>query len=101
MGLQFITYDEVAKNLNLKLSKSLIFIDSGGSIKTKKEIEALANKNDFNFYDEISSSESEKQDLKVIKIFVYGFIVVISLVSVTNILNTVSTSINLRKENLQ
>ena len=29
MGLQFITYDEVAKNLNLKLSKSLIFIDSG------------------------------------------------------------------------
>ncbi|WP_312632409.1 hypothetical protein, partial [Mammaliicoccus sciuri] len=37
MGLQFITYDEVAKNLNLKLSKSLIFIDSGGSIKTKKE----------------------------------------------------------------
>ncbi|MDX5727626.1 FtsX-like permease family protein, partial [Clostridioides difficile] len=97
MGLQFITYDEVAKNLNLKLSKSLIFIDSGGSIKTKKEIEALANKNNFNFYDESASNESEKQDLKVIKIFVYGFIVVISLVSVTNILNTVSTSINLRK----
>ncbi|MGO0916241.1 hypothetical protein ACTPEM_23845, partial [Clostridioides difficile] len=39
-------------------------------------------------------------DLKVIKIFVYGFIVVISLVSVTNILNTVSTSINLRKREL-
>ncbi|MDL0165071.1 ABC transporter permease, partial [Clostridioides difficile] len=56
MGLQFITYDEVAKNLNLKLSKSLIFIDSGGSIKTKKEIEALANKNNFNFYDEIASN---------------------------------------------
>ncbi|ENZ9535891.1 ABC transporter permease [Clostridioides difficile] len=100
MGLQFITYDEVAKNLNLKLSKSLIFIDSGGSIKTKKEIEALANKNNFNFYDESASNESEKQDLKVIKIFVYGFIVVISLVSVINILNTVSTSINLRKREL-
>ncbi|HGM3506718.1 TPA: ABC transporter permease [Clostridioides difficile] len=100
MGLQFITYDEVAENLNLKLNKSLIFIDSGGSIQTKKEIEALANKNNFNFYDESSITESEKQNLKVVKIFVYGFIAVISLVSVTNILNTVSTSINLRKGEL-
>ena len=31
------------------------------------------------------------------KVFVYGFITVISLVSVTNIVNTISTNINLRK----
>ncbi len=35
--------------------------------------------------------------MNVMKIFVYGFIVVISLVSVTNIINTISTNINLRK----
>ncbi|NMS91819.1 ABC transporter permease [Clostridioides difficile] len=100
MGLQFITYDEVAKNLGLKLNRSLIFIDSGGDVKTKKKVESLADKNNFNFYDESSGGEEEKQNLKVVKIFVYGFIVVISLVSVTNILNTVSTSINLRKREL-
>lgn len=100
MGLQFITYDEVAKNLGLKLNKSLIFIDLGGDIQTKKKIESLADKNNFNFHDESAGGEEEKQNLKVVKIFVYGFIVVISLVSVTNILNTVSTSINLRKREL-
>ena len=35
--------------------------------------------------------------MNVMKIFVYGFIVVISLASVTNIINTISTNINLRK----
>ncbi|MGS5514472.1 ABC transporter permease [Clostridioides difficile] len=100
MGLQFITYDEVAKNLGLKLNKSLIFIDLGGDIQTKKKIESLADKNNFNLHDESVGGEEEKQNLKVVKIFVYGFIVVISLVSVTNILNTVSTSINLRKREL-
>lgn len=100
MGLQFITYDEVAKNLGLKLNKSLIFIDLGGDIQTKKRVESLADKNNFNFNDESGRGEEEKQNLKVVKIFVYGFIVVISLVSVTNILNTVSTSINLRKREL-
>ncbi|KPI53663.1 ABC transporter permease [Clostridioides difficile] len=100
MGLQFITYDEVAKNLGLKLNKSLIFIDLGGDVQTKKKIESLADKNNFNFHDESAGGEEEKQNLKVVKIFVYGFIVVISLVSVTNILNTVSTSINLRKREL-
>ncbi|MDB3084687.1 ABC transporter permease [Clostridioides difficile] len=100
MGLQFITYDEVAKNLGLKLNKSLIFIDLGGDVQTKKKIESLADKNNFNFHDESAGGEEEKQNLKVVKIFVYGFIVVISLVSVTNILNTVSTNINLRKREL-
>lgn len=32
-----------------------------------------------------------------IKVFVYGFVEVISLVSMTNIINTISTNINLRK----
>lgn len=100
MGLQFITYDEVAKNLGLKLNRSLIFIDSGGVAQTKKRVESLADKNNFNFHDESGRGKEEKQNLKVVKIFVYGFIAVISLVSVTNILNTVSTSINLRKREL-
>ncbi|MCC0703532.1 ABC transporter permease [Clostridioides sp. ES-S-0049-02] len=100
MGLQFLTYDEVAENMDLKLEKGIVFIDSGGSAQTRKSIESLAKKNNVNFHDENTSDKSEKQNLKAIKVFVYGFIVVISLVSVTNILNTISTSINLRKREL-
>ena len=36
----------------------------------------------------------------VMQIFVYGFVTVISLVSITNIVNTISTNINLRKREL-
>ena len=36
--------------------------------------------------------------MMAMKVFVYGFVVVISLVSITNIVNTISTNINLRKE---
>ena len=35
--------------------------------------------------------------MMAMKVFVYGFVVVISLVSITNIVNTISTNINLRK----
>lgn len=38
-----------------------------------------------------------EQSIIAIKIFVYGFVLVISLVSITNIVNTISTNINLRK----
>lgn len=38
--------------------------------------------------------------MMAMKVFVYGFVVVISLVSITNIVNTISTNINLRKREL-
>lgn len=100
MGLDFVTYDEVANNLGIKLSKDRIFIDADNSEETKKAIENIAGKYEWNFTDESYWYESMKQTYAVIQIFVYGFIAVISLVSVTNIINTISTNINLRKKEL-
>lgn len=51
--------------------------------------------------DDKTGQVKEMEDtLKVMQLFVYGFITVISLVSVTNIVNTISTNINLRKREL-
>ena len=49
-------------------------------------------------YDEAESKEAEKMLILVIDIFSYGFIILISLISVANVFNTISTNINLRRQ---
>lgn len=49
-------------------------------------------------YDEAESRESEKMLLLIVNIFSYGFIILISLISVANVFNTISTNINLRRQ---
>ncbi len=51
-----------------------------------------------NVYDEAESKEAEKMLILVINIFSYGFIILISLISVANVFNTISTNINLRRQ---
>ncbi|MGL5347946.1 MAG: ABC transporter permease [Peptostreptococcaceae bacterium] len=98
-GLDFITYDEVGKKVGANVSKGTLFIDVDNN-KSIEQIQNIANKYQYNFYDEIEAAEDMKQTYKVMQIFVYGFLVVISLVSATNIVNTISTNINLRKREL-
>lgn len=100
LGLDFIGYDELADKLGIELSKETIYIDSNEDEKTVSQLEKIARKYDWNFTDEIEESKSLQQSYIVMQIFVYGFIIVISLVSVTNIINTISTNINLRKREL-
>lgn len=98
-GLDFITYDEVGKNLGVDLDKEALFIDVDNN-ESIKEIENLAKKYDWNFTDEKKSADEMRETYLVMQIFVYGFLIVISLVSATNIINTISTNINLRKREL-
>ncbi|MGL6105232.1 ABC transporter permease [Romboutsia sp.] len=101
LGLSFLTYDEVAKNLGINdLNKNHMYIDCENDESTIKVIQDLAEKYNWNFMNEIEIVEDMNQSYFVIQIFVYGFIAVISLVSVTNIVNTISTNINLRKREL-
>lgn len=51
-----------------------------------------------NVYDEAESKETERMLLLVINIFSYGFIILISLISIANVFNTISTNINLRRQ---
>ncbi len=100
MGISIVTYDEVAKNNGFDESSNFIYIESDLKESTKKSIKKLAEKYKFSVIDEVEEYQAMQDSMKVMQIFVYGFVTVISLVSVTNIINTISTNINLRKKEL-
>lgn len=100
MGLDFVTYDEVGKKLGFDIFQNSIFVVSDKSENTIKVVKEISNKYDYELTNNKEIAEEMENTIKVMQIFVYGFVTVISLVSVTNIVNTISTNINLRKREL-
>ncbi|MDK2585585.1 FtsX-like permease family protein [Romboutsia sedimentorum] len=97
MGIDFITYNEVGSKLGYDITSGNIYINSDKTENTRKELKEIGKKYGYDVYDEVEEALKVEQSIMAIKIFVYGFVLVISLVSVTNIINTISTNINLRK----
>ncbi|MCI9061103.1 ABC transporter permease [Romboutsia sp.] len=97
MGLDFITYDEVGQKLGFDINKGRMYISTNKEENTREAIKEIAEKYGYNITDEIEYARENEQSMMAMKVFVYGFVVVISLVSITNIVNTISTNINLRK----
>ncbi len=67
---------------------------------SNKEIKTLLLDNGFsttNLFDYGQEAENERNIVMIIKIFAYGFIVLISLISAANVFNTISTNIALRR----
>ena len=101
MGYDIVAYDELIQKLDLPKDKNLydnFNVSTDKSEQVREDIKTLAQESGcFDVYDKVEEAKQNQQTMDVMKIFVYGFIVVISLVSVTNIINTISTNINLRK----
>ncbi|CEQ11373.1 ABC transporter permease [[Clostridium] sordellii] len=97
MGIDFITYNEVGSKLGYDINSGNIYINSDKSKDTRDALKKIGEKYGYNVYDEVDNALKMEQSIIAIKIFVYGFVLVISLVSITNIVNTISTNINLRK----
>lgn len=100
MGYDIVAYDELIQKLDLPKDENLynnFDVSTDKSEQVRKEIKKLAEESNFSVYDKVEEAKQNQQTMDVMKIFVYGFVVVISLVSVTNIINTISTNINLRK----
>lgn len=49
------------------------------------------------FYDYAANEEQDRNLVIIIKVFAYGFIVLISLIAAANVFNTVSTNVSLRR----
>lgn len=97
MGVDFITYNDVGSKLGYDIDSGNIYINSDKSKDTRNDLKKIGEKYGYNVYDEVDAALEMEQSIIAIKIFVYGFVLVISLVSITNIVNTISTNINLRK----
>lgn len=100
MGLDFITYDEVGKKLGFDVSTNNIHISTNKEESTRNAVKDVAEKYGYDVTDKMEEVKEMEDTLIVMQIFVYGFVTVISLVSITNIVNTISTNINLRKREL-
>ena len=82
------------KDLTFKLSQ--ININSNNAEKLQEEIESLKLNISINNME--ANVKEEKAMILVIKIFLYGFIAVITLIGVTNIFNTITSNMELRQK---
>lgn len=91
----FLVVDkEQFKNLNFRFD--VMTIQSNNATSLQKEIDNI-NKN-TNVYNIEETAKQEKSMALVIKIFLYGFIAVITLIGVTNIFNTITSNMELRQK---
>lgn len=97
-GFDLVAYDDLKSSIKSEYDqKGTYYVLTDKSEKVRNEVKKIAEDENLNVTDKIQESKDNEESMIIIKIFVYGFIVIISLVSVTNIINTISTNINLRK----
>ncbi|KHL96196.1 cell division protein FtsX [Paenibacillus sp. IHB B 3415] len=99
-GLNMIVSERVMNRLadgeELANASMYLHLKSTEPVKTQQEIEAM-NETNLNVYNVYQSRIREEQQILLMNVFSYGFIVLISAISVANIFNTISTGLALRK----
>jgi len=73
-----------------------LYLKSSDPMKTQQQIEELKELH-LSLYNVYQAREREEQMVMLMSVFTYGFIVLITAISIANIFNTISTSISLRK----
>ena len=97
-GLGIIS-DEFIENLD-KNDSIQMFIESNDADKLQDDVDKIIKKSpnsDYSVTNVDATVKSAQSLYTVIAIFLYGFIIVIALIGVTNIFNTITTSISLRR----
>lgn len=74
-----------------------IFINSDNTNKTEENIRNLDIEN-ISVYNLKRNAEQSRSVVMIIAMFAYGFIIVISLIGITNVFNTINTSMRLRSK---
>ena len=93
-----IVSDEFYEKLDMKYNDVFVFMDSTNPDKLQDEIEEILKDENYNI-NNINENVKMMTNLYVlVGIFLYGFIIVISLIGVTNIFNTITTNMNLRRQ---
>ncbi|OMD98098.1 FtsX-like permease family protein [Paenibacillus odorifer] len=99
-GLNMIVSERVMNRLadgeELANASMYLHLKSTEPVKTQQEIEAM-NETNLNVYNVYQFRIREEQQILLMNVFSYGFIVLISAISVANIFNTISTGLALRK----
>ena len=94
-------YDYIISNYNVNATDSRsLYIKSIDAEKLEsliKEYLLDENINNYSLFNIETEAKAQRSLITLVAIFLYGFIIVISLIGVTNIINTISTNMNLRR----
>lgn len=103
-GLKLITTEDIAKKLLNKTSISpkglyISIDDVKNESYVSDAIESIVKTNNsLDFINYIDQNKNYKSGTLMIQILLYGFVIVVSLISSVNILNTLTTNIILRRK---
>lgn len=86
-------FDRIAKTNNLD-----IYYKASNADKLQDELDSYLNGESYNIDNKEENVRIMNNLFTLIAIFLYGFIIVISLIGITNIFNTITTNMELRKQ---
>lgn len=93
-----VSADTLKNNFDMDYISHDFFIDTDNSAELEETIKELDGGNSFEVYNVEKMANMYNAMTLVISIFAYGFIIVISLIGVTNIFNTITTNMRLRSK---
>lgn len=93
-----VSADTMKNNYDMSNIGYGFFIDTDNSAELEETIKELDGGNSFEVYNVEKTANMYNAMTLVISIFAYGFIIVISLIGVTNIFNTITTNMRLRSK---
>lgn len=88
--------DRLIDDKSMTYVQTYLYLKSTDPMKTQQEIEEMKETNLY-VYNVYQSREREEQRILLMSVFSYGFIILISAISIANIFNTISTGVSLRK----
>lgn len=86
-------FDKIAKTNNLD-----IYYKASNADKLQDKLDSYLNGESYNIDNKEENVRIMNNLFTLIAIFLYGFIIVISLIGITNIFNTITTNMELRKQ---
>lgn len=86
-------FDKIAKTNNLD-----IYYKASNADKLQDELDSYLNGESYSINNKEENVKIMNNLFTLIAIFLYGFIIVISLIGITNIFNTITTNMELRKQ---
>ena len=92
-----VVSDEYYDRINAVSSNYDVYFDSTNASKLQDDIDKILKDERYQIDNKEENVRIMRNLILLIGIFLYGFITVITLISVTNIFNTITTSMELRK----
>ena len=90
--------DKMFNEIEIEMKNFSIYYQSNNPDKLQDDIDEMLQGEDY-FLNNINQQAKMMNNLfTLVAIFLYGFIIVISLIGITNIFNTITTNMNLRKQ---